>query len=892
MREWLTRVRDWFRRDQLDAELAEELRFHHAQIERDAGATGTAAEDVAWAARRQLGNLTQVREEARERWSLPWFDHLQQDVRYAVRGLRRSPGFTLTVILTLGLGIGVNAAIFSAVDRLLFRAPPLLEEPGRTHRLYFSYPLPDESGGRFVLDAVPYARYVHLDSSTQLFERITQYSANDLAIGVGDDAREMRVGGVGARFFGFFDAPPVLGRYFSPSEDLPPNGAPLAVLSYAIWQTRFGGRPDALGATLQIGPTVYTVIGVAPRGFVGLWPDRPPVVYVPFAAYAAGMKDLIRREAWWTSRTANLASILVRRERGVTLATANAHLTDAFLRSFEDGFPYRPNVIAASVLTERGPNQTNAAKVAGLVGAMALIVLLIACANVTNLLLTRALRRRHEIAIRLAIGVRRGRLIRQLLTESVLLSLLGGVGGLVAAQVGGSVLRAVILPAGAQSPVVGDTRTLLFVGIVVLIVGLVAGLVPAFRVARFDLTHRLKAGAHEGTIAMSRARTGLLVLQGALSVLLLVGAGLFVRSLSNVTQLRLGYDIDQVLRVNLNMRGLTLDSARTLALHDRLLTAARGISSVERAALSSSLPFGQLLFGHLRVPGIDTKVLRRLPDFYVNFVTPEYFAVMGTRIVRGRGFDRRDVAGAPTVIVVSETMAKTLWPGKDALGQCVNIGEGDEETCTSVIGIAEDIKNTRLSDDAALYYYVSAAQFHSDFMGLVLRTLTGATRQAEVIRQVLQREMPGASYVTITPFANVVGHVTRSWRLGATMFAAFGVLALVLAAVGLYAVIAYNVAQRSHEVGVRIALGAQRPAIVWLVVRQGVLLGGLGIVIGAAIALAVAGRIAPLLFAVSPRDPLVYGLVVTVMLAVAIAASAIPAQHAARVDPNVSLRSD
>ncbi|HEU4586014.1 MAG TPA: ABC transporter permease [Gemmatimonadaceae bacterium] len=827
-----------------------------------------------------------------------WWDVLSRDLRYALRGLRARPGFAAAVVLTLALGIGANAAIFSVVDRLLFRPPPMLTEPALTHRVYISS---SYRGEKFVNSSVQYARYVDLTKWSRSFSRTAEVTTRELAIGVGADAREMQVGAVSASFFGFFDAPPALGRYFSAQEDAPPDGTPVVVLSYAMWQTRYGGRSDALGSTLQIGPTVYTVIGVAPRGFVGLWPEQPPVAYIPVSSYAAGVGIRLKGESWWDTYHWTWASMIAQRKPEVSLAAANADITSALKRSYaaEDekygqgransADRVRDHALVASILSERGPNQSSTAKVAALVGGMALVVLLIACANVANLLFARAMRRRREIAVRVALGVSRKRLLSQLLTESVLLAALGGVVGLILAQWGGAALRAAFLPPGAESPVMSDTRTLIFAGIAVVLAGIVTGLAPAFQAGKTDLTVDLKAGQREGVIHRSRTRVALLLLQGALSVVLLVGAGLFVRSLNNVKNVRLGYDADSVLVVDLAMRGVELDSVQALTLRRRLLERAQAIPGVEHAALNVTLPFWSTWSMSLSVPGIDS--VSRLGQFNLNSVTPDYFTTMGTRIVKGRGIEAGDAAGAPGAVVVSEAMAKKLWPGEDALGKCIKVGE-DTLPCSYVVGVAEDIKNNQLSDDPGLFYYLSANQYHPEQTGLLLRTRGDPKSQVETVRRELQKLMPGASYVTLTPFSDVVGRQMRSWSLGATMFMVFGTLALVLATIGLYGVIAYNVVQRSHEMGVRIALGAQQGDVVWLVVRQGLLLAAVGIVIGGIVTFAAASRVEPLLFQESPRDPLVYGGVVLLMLAVAAAASFIPARRASRVDPNVALRAE
>ncbi len=900
---WRRYLRFWG--TDVQADVDDELRFHFEARAEELRARGVAPADVERTIREEFGDVEATRrqlhaigarmERRRERrW---WWSQLVADLRYALRGLRRSPGFTAAVIATLALGIGANAAIFSAVDLLLFRAPPLLDAPARTHRVYVSYPPPEPSGERFVLDVVPYVRYRELGAWTRGFERTALHVAFPMAVGTGQDARELPVAAVSASFFGFFDAPPALGRYFAAADDAPPAGAPVVVLSHATWQARFGGRPDVLGATLQVGPTVYTVIGVAPRRFVGLWPEQPPVAYVPVASYA-GSAVRPGEPAWWTSYTSHVAAMLVRRKPDVPLARASAELNAALSRSVdaEGGVPtsLRPTATVAPVLVERGPTRTSAAGVAALVGGMALVVLLIACANVANLLLARALRRRREVAVRLSLGVSRGRLLAHLLTESVLLASLGGAAGLAVAQVGGAALRATVLPPGAPSSVLGDVRTLVLVGVAVPLIGVLTGLPPAWQAGRVALARDLRLGAREGTPHSARTRAALLVLQGALSVLLLVGAGLFVRSLQHARQLRLGYDVAPVLTADLQMRGVRLDSARTAALYDRLLAAARAVPGVERAALRAHVPLGGSTFmGAVRVPGLDPARMRRLPNFHRNVVSREYFATMGTRILHGRGFGPQDVAGAPGAVVVSAGMARLLWPDRSAVGQCITLEARRPAPCAFVVGVAEDIRHSALGESAGLYYYVPATQVVDRFgLGLMVRTRGDAARHAEAVRQALQREMPGASYVTVAPFADVVREQTRSWRLGATMFVVFGGLALTLAAVGLYGVIAYEVTQRAHEMGVRVALGARTRDVLWVGVRRGVLLAGLGLVLGTVAALATAGRIAPLLFGVSPRDPLVYGVVAVATLAVSLAASVFPARRAARVDPTVALRAE
>ncbi len=826
-----------------------------------------------------------------------WLERRAQDIRYAIRGLRNHPVFTITVVLTLALGIGANAAMFSIVDRLLFRAPPLMHDPARVHRVYLATTWRGEVNEN---SYIPYARFADLTSDTKSFDRTALFTEQELAIGAGTDAREMQVGVVTAGFFGFFDATPALGRYFTESEDSPPKGAPVVVLSYGYWRTRYGGDPKVVGQTLQVGATLCTIIGVAPKGMVGLWPDTPPVAFVPAAMRAGERGDLgIRGETWWGTYHWTWAQSMVERKPGVTIAQANADLSQAFVRSYQKELAAspgqqplaiaRPHAYAGSVLSDRGPRASSLAKVATWIGGVALIVWLIACANVANLLLARALQRRREIAVRLALGVSRARLASQLLTESLILALLGGVSGVLIAQWGGAVLRSSFLSATSTATVVSDPRTLMYAGAAALFAGLLTGLAPLLQTRHVDLNRDLREGAREGTYQRSRLRSGLLVFQGTLSVVLLVGAGLFVRSLTHVKAIPLGYHPEQVLLIDTNRRGVTLDSTQSVALITRLHEAAAAIPGVVSATRQLTMPFWSTWSMSLHVAGIDS--VSKLGQFNLDAVTPEYFATMGTRIIAGRGIEPQDVAGAPGAMVVSQAMAAKLWPKQNPMGQCVRVS-ADTLPCSYVVGVAENIKAQQLGDDPGLFYYLSSAQFHPDQGGLFIKVRGDPQQMQETVRKALQPLMPGSSYLTVTPVRDIIGEQTAPWRLGTSMFVIFGALALVLAAIGLYSVLAFNVSQRRHELGVRVALGASMGDIVRHVVTGGLKLAIAGIALGAVIALALGRWIKPLLFEESPHDPTVYMLVAGVLLLVAVLASFIPASRAARVDPMLALRAD
>jgi predicted permease len=430
----------------------------------------------------------------------------------------------------------------------------------------------------------------------------------------------------------------------------------------------------------------------------------------------------------------------------------------------------------------------------------------------------------------------------------------------------------------------------MFVGLAVALAGIATGLAPAFHAGRLDVTRFLRIGAREGTLQRSPLRASLLVVQAALSVLLLVAAGLFVRSVDEARHLHMGYDVDRLLVVRLNMRGIRLDSARSEDLWQRLTNVTRIQPRVERAAIALSIPLLEIGMANIkRPPEMDSLRFVRLPLIVENTVMPGFFATVGTRILRGRALDSTDGPGASRAAVVSNRFAQTFWPGQDAIGQCLMDRRG---VCAYVVGVAEDIRYMWMNDDPALQIYSSATQSPIRQRKLFVRIRGNAEPYAEGLRAALQREMPGASYVTVTPYSDIVGNAMKSWQLGATVFVAFGVLAMLLAAIGLYSAISFNVTQRTHEMGVRRALGAQAADVIRLVMRQGVLLGGMGIALGGVLAFAAANRIEPMLFRVSPRDPYVFAFVIIAMLIVAVVASFVPARRAASVDPNVALRSE
>jgi len=895
MREWLARIVDWFHRDRLDAELREELEFHRAQIERDTRVAGDDAVEAHWASRRQLGNMTRAREESRDRWSVPWFDHLQQDVRYAIRGLRRSPGFTLSAIVTLGLGIGANVAMFGVIDRLMLRPHAYLRDAGRVHRVYLEYKAQDRDITRA---SIEYTRYLDLRRWTTSFDASAAYAHGAVAIGTGEAARERPIAAVSASFFGFFDARPAAGRFFLAAEDTTPVGASVAVLDYGFWKSDFGGR-NVLGEPIQIGNIKATIIGVAPRGFAGVAEDEAAAVYIPITAYAGNQpgedgKNYFIHYYWgWMN-------MMVRRKAGVSVAAANADLTNAFAqswnaeraenRSLQSVGEARPHAVASSLREAAGPDPGLEARTLVWVSGVAVVVLLIACANVANLFLARALRRRRELALRVALGVSRRRLAAQSFTETIVLSLFGFAAGVAVAQWGGAVLRRLFVGETGPLDVMTDGRTLVVALLASLAAALLTGLAPVFFGVRSDVASTLKSGPRGGSYQRSRARGALLVAQGALSMVLLVGAGLFVRSLEHVRGKHMGFDAERLLIVRRNLRGADMSDSAQVRLGRQLLATAQNIPGVESAAWISSVPFWTTSTAQVFVPGMPST--SRLGAMTYQQGSTDYFRTMGTRILRGRGFTADDRATSPRVAVVSESMARVLWPNANAIGQCMRVA-ADTMPCTTVVGIAEDVLHESFSDDAANRYYLPIEQFRpASGYAVMLRMRGNPAASAERVRAALQPVMPGQTYVTVHSLSEVVDGERRSWRVGATMFVAFGVLALVVAAVGLYGVVAYNVAQRMQELGVRVALGAQTTDVVRLVVGQGVRFALAGVTLGTVLALLAARWVQPLLFAQSATDVRVFAAVAGVLVLVAIVASGLPARRATRVDPNTVLRAD
>ncbi len=880
-------------RDRIEHELDAELRFH---LEREAAkleSRGMSPAEAARTARLALGGVERIKEDARAVRGTVLAEQLWRDLRHVIRGLRARPVFTIGVAGTLALGIGANAAMFGIVDRLMFRDPAGLREPARVRRVYLQW---TEDGERRTDRNMAFPRYRDFVRDARTVDAVGAFQVRTVALGRGEESREARAAVVSASYLGFFDAPPALGRWFTALEDDAPAGAEVVVLGYDYWQTRYGGRRDVLGQTLQVDRMTATIVGVAPPDFSGVADEGEPSVFVPMSAFAHSMRGTGYVESYnW-----GWLELLVRLRPGVTVEEASADMSRALVSSWrrEDKrlvddkrlAAAQPEVLLAPLHLGRGPDASLDARVALWLTGVALLVLLIACANITNLFLSRAVARQREVALRLALGVGRLRLAWQVLLESLVLGVLGGLGGIVLARYAGGTLRALLLPDSPDLAVFADVRTMVYAFGLALLASIATSIVPAVMATRIDVSHALKAGGRGASPRRSRLQRSLVIVQSALSVLLLVWATLFVRSLQRAESHRLGYDVETLLFAEVSMRGTQVDSGSAVALLARLDEAAREIPGVTKVAMTTSVPFWSSESRGLIVAGVDS--LRRLGRFTLQAGSGEYFAATGTRIVAGRALGDEDRAGTMPVAVVSEGMARAVWPGRSALGECFRLDDASSP-CRVIVGIAEESAMQSLAPTREFTYYLPVSQFpEAASPQYFIRVADAHNLPIAALRSRMQRELPGAAYVNVVPMSELLAPQYRGWRLGATMFAAFGGLALLVAALGLHSLVAYETAQREKELGVRLALGASRKRLLQLIVGQGTRLAMIGVVIGVGLALALSGAMSGLMFEQSTRDPVVFGGIALGLVVVAVLASLVPGWRATRVDPAMSLRSD
>lgn len=822
--------------------------------------------------------------------------NLVHDLRYALRTLRRNPGFALAAALTLALGIGANTTIFSVINAVLLRPRAEVREPDRLVQVYTS----DYSGPWY--GASSYADYLDFRAGAAGLSGIAAFAPSPINFSTGGAASRVWGEEVSGNYFTVLGVRPALGRTFAPDVDRARGAKPVAVLSYALWQRAFGADYGVVGREVRVNGYPFTVIGVAPPHFSGSIRGVQADIWVPYV-----MRGVLSLGAGGTQGDVELMRrgdrglfIIGRLAPGATLATVQASF-DVIARRLHEAYPQywsdmHEEPRAITLLSERDSRVLPQLRGA-VVGFFALLMtvvglmLLICCANVANLLLARAASRRSELSIRLALGAARGRLVRQLLTETAVIALLGGAVGLLIAKWAMGLLMAFKppLPVPVALDISLDGRVLAFTALVTAFTGFIAGAAPALGAARLDLVSSLK-GSTSGSGGRRRRpalRNVLVVSQVATCVILLTMAGLLLRSLRAAQNADLGFDPSGIAVFSMELGSQGYSEARGRAFYDDLLGRVVSHPGVRAASLAESTPLG-LAYSRrgVGVEGYQPERGEEL-EFGANIVGPGYFGVMFIPLERGREFTARDRAGSLPVAIVNQSFARRFWPGEDPIGKRIQVGDQPRE----VIGIAHDSKTRSLNESPAPFFYLPYLQRYQPKMTLEVRSARGAAVIIPVVRReiaVLDRDLP----VQSGTMEEALGLSLLPQRAGATLLGIFSALGLVLASIGLYGVVAYAVAQRTRELGIRVALRAESSDIYRVVLGHGAKLTVLGLVIGIVAALMLARLARGVLFGVSPADPLTLSSVAAILAAVALMASYIPARRATRVDPLTALREE
>jgi len=817
-------------------------------------------------------------------------DTLAQDVTYALRGLRRSPGLTATILFAFTFGLGVNAALFAAVDRVLFQAPPGVVAPEEVHRLvHFEH---GAHGLVYPGDMFsPRDRLALIDAGQGRIAIEGYDTETDQRIGDGDERGTISYATPG--FFQLVGVRSFRGRFFTDDENHYGNPTNVAVLNHAYWRRAFGGDPSVLGRTIRIDSTLFTIVGIAQPGFDGLDLDAVDV-WAPLASKPPGMEG-----PWWNG-SFEIMSLVARIRHDIDVTQATALLNDRLRREWTNAVANDSTLrlTMAPLLQARGPlglgrgNERVLALMTRLVG-VALGVLVIATSNVASLQLMRALRRRREIAVRVALGVSRGRLIVQLVIETLLLAILGGLGALFIAAWTGGALRRLLLSDVHWTTTVIDARVVGLTVALAILAGVIAGVAPASVALRADIMTALKAGSAETGRPRSPLRIGLLVLQTTLCMVMLAAAGAFIRSLQHAADFALGFDADRLITFQL-IRTSEADVRDALA----RISALPGVASVTRADVDPRNP-GEL--ASLYFPTRDSTPTLLSPSF--GYADTAYARTIGLQVLSGRWFTAADGPTAPLVAVIDEGMAKQYWRDADPVGQCFS-RRSPNNPCVRIVGVAQRIR-WDLGATPPLRYYLPATQVPASrslptnpnppcCTMITVRTVTRATPAAlPSIRSVL------SAYHTSAEFPPTPRLVTerlapqmRPWRIAGALFLLFGLLALSAASAGIYGLVGYEVTQRTHEFGVRITLGATSRAILALVLGSSARIVAIGVIAGAGAALWSGRVLSALLFETSPYDPAVLAVTAASLSLAAFCASLVPAWRATRVDPAISLRAD
>jgi predicted permease len=894
--------RNLFRRSHVERELTDELRGFVETLTDQHVRAGMSPDAARRAALVEVGGIEQVKEQVRDVRTGALIEQLLQDLRYALRVLRKSPAFTAVAVLSLGIGIGANTAIFSVIDAVLLKSLPI-RDPGS---LVIVQRLSRGPDGKTGARAMPYPSFARVRAENHVMTAMAASAgAGNITLAVNGAAERLPHGVlvVTGDFFPVLGIVPYRGRLLGPDDDRTLGAHPVAVLSYGYWQTRFGGDESIVGRTVRINDAAFTIVGITPAKFFGLLVGDTPDVYAPMMMDSV----IFRARSGVISPNNGFLTVIGRLKPGVTRAQAGAELGPLYVRARIE--------TSGGVVDERSLKLYEGTSIDVQAGggglgfmrnqygpslrilmAMVALLLLIACGNIANLLLARASARRREIAVRVSLGAGRARLIRQLLTESVLLGVAGGALGLGFAQWGNKLLIGVI--SSGVWPVIDlspDGRILAFTAAVAIGTGLLFGIAPALGATRVEISPALKNAAR-GTIGVPHARLGraMVVAQIGLSLVLIAGTGLFVRSLSELRSVDMGFDRERVLLVRLDPRRDGYSAERAAAFYRELLERAKRIGGVREAALAEMTPMeGSRNSIKFSVPGYIPADSERMNVFVVN-VSPEYFTVLGATLRSGRVFDRAG-GDVPVPLVVNAAFSERYLREGGVLGRSVSLVGPDESKRdeAEVVGVVRNLRLDNLRDS------VPPAVFRPFFDGqavgrahLLLRTASAPVAIAAQARALVREMDPRLEVLTVRTLVEQVDNTLLGPRLVATISTFFGLVALALAAIGLYGVLSYAVSRRTSELGLRMALGASPGSVRWMVLRQTAGMVAIGIAVGVPLIVVLGRLVQGFLFGLRPTDPLTLAVAIGVLAAVAAVAGFLPAQRAARVDPIVALRSD